>query len=173
MSFVEQDDVIAATEQVLRRDWPTIGVELPTPLPRMSYAEAMRRFGSDKPDLRFGVELVECTDYFAGGGFAIFQAPNVGAVVMPGGGAQPRERSTPGRSGRGSAARRASPTCSWRTTASPRPRRQEPHRARARRLSPRTPARRPGDRIFFAAGAASPRGRCWARCAVRSPLAWT
>jgi aspartyl-tRNA synthetase len=50
----------------------------------------MRRFGTDKPDLRFGLELVECTEYFAGGNFAIFQAPYVGAVVMPGGAEQPR-----------------------------------------------------------------------------------
>jgi aspartyl-tRNA synthetase len=90
MSFVEQDDVIALSEAVLQAMWATIGVELQTPLPRMTYAEAMRRFGSDKPDLRFGLELVECTEYFAGGSFAIFQAPYVGAVVMPGGGEQPR-----------------------------------------------------------------------------------
>jgi aspartyl-tRNA synthetase len=90
MSFVEQDNVIALSEEVLAAMWSTIDVELPTPLPRMTYAEAMRRFGTDKPDLRFGVELVECTDYFAGGDFAIFQAPYVGAVVMAGGAAQPR-----------------------------------------------------------------------------------
>jgi aspartyl-tRNA synthetase len=90
MSFVEQDDVIAVGEELLAAMWATIGVELETPLPRMTYAEAMRRFGSDKPDLRFGLELVECTEYFAGGAFAIFQAPYVGAVVMPGGADQPR-----------------------------------------------------------------------------------
>jgi aspartyl-tRNA synthetase len=90
MSFVEQDDVIALSEEVLVAMWSTIGVALETPLPRMSYAEAMSRFGTDKPDLRFGLELVECTDYFAGGDFAIFQAPYVGAVVMPGGAEQPR-----------------------------------------------------------------------------------
>jgi aspartyl-tRNA synthetase len=90
MSFVEQDDVIALSERLLAAMWGTIGVELQTPIARMTYAEAMRRFGSDKPDLRFGLELVECTDYFAGGDFAIFKAPYVGAVVMPGGGGQPR-----------------------------------------------------------------------------------
>jgi aspartyl-tRNA synthetase len=90
MSFVEQDDVIAIGEELLSAMWATIGVQLSTPLPRMSYEEAMRRFGTDKPDLRFGLELVECTGYFAGGNFAIFQAPYVGAVVMPGGGEQPR-----------------------------------------------------------------------------------
>jgi aspartyl-tRNA synthetase len=90
MSFVEQDDVIALAEEVLSAMWATIGVELSTPLPRMGYAEAMRRFGTDKPDLRFELELVECTEYFAGGDFAIFQAPYVGAVVMPAGAEQSR-----------------------------------------------------------------------------------
>ncbi|MCU1406713.1 MAG: aspS, partial [Glaciihabitans sp.] len=90
MSFVEQEDVIKLAEEVLSAMWGTIGVQIPSPLPWMTYAEAMRRFGSDKPDLRFGLELVECTDYFAGGDFAIFKAPYVGAVVMPGGASQPR-----------------------------------------------------------------------------------
>lgn len=90
MSFVDADDVIAVSEQVLRAVWATIGYDLPLPLPRISYAEAMRRFGSDKPDLRFGLELVECTDYFKDTPFRVFQAPYVGAVVMPGGASQPR-----------------------------------------------------------------------------------
>jgi aspartyl-tRNA synthetase len=67
-----------------------IGYDVPMPLPRISYAEAMRRFGSDKPDLRFGLELVELTDYFADTPFRVFQAPYVGAVVMSGGASQPR-----------------------------------------------------------------------------------
>ncbi|ART70374.1 aspartate--tRNA ligase [Mycobacterium dioxanotrophicus] len=90
LSFVEADDVIAIAEEVLRAVWSTIGYDLPLPLPRISYAEAMRRFGSDKPDLRFGVELVECTEYFKDTTFRVFQAPYVGAVVMPGGASQPR-----------------------------------------------------------------------------------
>ncbi len=90
MSFVDADDVIAVSEEVLRALWALIGYDLPTPLPRITYAEAMRRFGTDKPDLRFGVELVECTDYFADTPFRVFQAPYVGAVVMPGGASQPR-----------------------------------------------------------------------------------
>jgi aspartyl-tRNA synthetase len=92
MSFVEEDDVIELGEQVARAVWGVIGVDLPTPFPRLTYAEAMRRFGTDKPDLRFGNELVECTDYFAGTPFRVFQAPYVGAVVMPGGGSQPRRQ---------------------------------------------------------------------------------
>jgi aspartyl-tRNA synthetase len=90
MSFVEQDDVIALAEELLSAMWSTIGVTLTTPIARMTYAEAMRRYGSDKPDLRFALELVECTDYFAGTDFGVFRAPYVGAVVMPGGADQPR-----------------------------------------------------------------------------------
>jgi aspartyl-tRNA synthetase len=90
MSFVDSDDVIAVAEEVIAALWRLIGYEVPLPLPRMTYADAMRRFGSDKPDLRFGVELVECTEYFKDTPFRVFQAPYVGAVVMPGGGSQPR-----------------------------------------------------------------------------------
>lgn len=90
MSFVEQDDVIAVGEQVLVALWDLIGYTIPTPIPRMTFADAMARYGSDKPDLRFGLELVELTDYFRDTPFRVFQAPYVGAVVMPGGGSQPR-----------------------------------------------------------------------------------
>ncbi|MGJ6964916.1 aspartate--tRNA ligase [Streptosporangium sp. G11] len=92
MSFVDQDDVIALGERLISRIWKeTIGYDLPTPLPRMTYREAMARYGSDKPDLRFGQELVEMTDFFAGTTFRVFQAPYVGAVVMPGGASQTRK----------------------------------------------------------------------------------
>ena len=90
MSFVDEDDVIALAEEILVALWRLIGVEVSTPIPRMTYADAMRRFGSDKPDLRFGIELVECTEYFANTPFRVFQAPYVGAVVMEGGASQPR-----------------------------------------------------------------------------------
>ncbi len=90
MSFVEQADVLEVGEAVVRALWAgTIGHEIGE-IPHMTFAEAMRRFGSDKPDLRFGVELTELTQYFADTGFRVFQAPYVGAVVMPGGGSQPR-----------------------------------------------------------------------------------
>ncbi|WP_273490755.1 aspartate--tRNA ligase, partial [Gordonia otitidis] len=90
MSFVDEDDVIALSEEILVALWRLIGVEISTPIPRMTYADAMRRFGSDKPDLRFGIELVECTEFFADTPFRVFQAPYVGAVVMEGGASQPR-----------------------------------------------------------------------------------
>ncbi len=90
MSFVDADDVIAVAEEVLTALWALIGYPVSQPIPRMAYADAMRRFGSDKPDLRFGLELIECTEYFAGTPFRVFQAPYVGAVVMPGGASQPR-----------------------------------------------------------------------------------
>ncbi|WP_327046368.1 aspartate--tRNA ligase [Microbispora sp. NBC_01189] len=91
MSFVDQDDVIALGEALIGRIWKeTLGYELPLPLPRMTYAEAMARYGSDKPDLRFGVELTNLTGYFADTTFRVFQAPYVGAVVMPGGASQTR-----------------------------------------------------------------------------------
>jgi aspartyl-tRNA synthetase len=92
MSFAEQDDVIALAEQVLKAVWALVGHDVVTPIPRMTYAEAMARFGSDKPDLRVDLELTECTDYFAATSFRVFQAPYVGAVVMPGGASQPRKQ---------------------------------------------------------------------------------
>jgi aspartyl-tRNA synthetase len=90
MSFVDTEDVIAISEQIITALWALIGYDVPLPLPRMTYADAMRRFGSDKPDLRFALELVECTDFFKDTPFRVFQAPYVGAVVMPGGASQPR-----------------------------------------------------------------------------------
>jgi aspartyl-tRNA synthetase len=90
-SFVDQDDVIALGEAVVTALWSELaGHEITTPIPRMPYAEAMARYGSDKPDLRFEIELVDLTEYFAETPFRVFQAPYVGAVVMPGGASQPR-----------------------------------------------------------------------------------
>ncbi|MCA0292635.1 MAG: aspartate--tRNA ligase [Actinobacteria bacterium] len=91
MSFVTQDDIIELGEALAKEIWSLIGVELETPFLRMPYAEAMARFGTDKPDLRFGQELTDCTDFFADTTFRVFQAPYVGAVVMPGGASQPRK----------------------------------------------------------------------------------
>ena len=90
MSFVDQDDVIAVAEDILRELWALIGYDLEKPIPRITYADAMERYGSDKPDLRFGLELVNLTEYFENTPFRVFQNPYVGAVVMPGGASQPR-----------------------------------------------------------------------------------
>ncbi|MDQ4054241.1 MAG: aspartate--tRNA ligase [Actinomycetota bacterium] len=92
MCFVEQDDVIALSEEILVALWKLIGYDVPTPLPRMTYAESVARYGSDKPDLRVDLELVECTEFFKDTPFRVFQAPYVGAVVMPGGASQPRKQ---------------------------------------------------------------------------------
>jgi len=92
MSFVTRDDIIEVAEDLVRTLWREIaGYELALPIGRMTYADAMARFGSDKPDLRFGCVLADLTGYFAGTGFRVFQAPHVGAVVMPGGASQSRK----------------------------------------------------------------------------------
>jgi aspartyl-tRNA synthetase len=91
MSFITREDVVELAESLVARLWSEIvGYEVPRPIPHMTYADAMARFGSDKPDLRFGQELTELTGFFAGTGFRVFQAPYVGAVVMPGGAEQSR-----------------------------------------------------------------------------------
>lgn len=91
MSFVDQEDVINVAESILKRVFKsTINYEIKTPIARMTYHEALRRYGSDKPDLRFGQELVDVTDFFKNTTFRVFQAPYVGAVVMPGGANSPR-----------------------------------------------------------------------------------
>jgi len=91
MSFVTRDDVLSLAEDLVGRLWSEIaGYQVPRPIPRMTYADAMSRYGSDKPDLRFGNELTDLTSFFDGTGFGVFQAPHVGAVVMPGGATQTR-----------------------------------------------------------------------------------
>jgi aspartyl-tRNA synthetase len=91
MSFVEQDDVLALSERIVSALWSELaGHRITLPIPRITYADAMARYGTDKPDLRFGLELTDLTDYFADTPFRVFQAPYVGAVVMTGGADQPR-----------------------------------------------------------------------------------
>jgi len=90
MSFVDRDDVLAVAESVISALWSELASYDVPAIPRMTYREAMDRFGSDKPDLRFGIELTELTSYFADTPFRVFQSPYVGAIVMPGGGTQPR-----------------------------------------------------------------------------------
>lgn len=90
MSFVNQEDVIELAEKIVRALWRDIlNVDIGE-IPRMTYAEAMERYGSDKPDLRFDIELTDVTEYFKDTSFRVFQAEYVGAVVMSGGADQPR-----------------------------------------------------------------------------------
>jgi len=91
MSFGDQSDVIAVAEKIVHSVFKeTIGYDVPLPIAHMTYHEALRRFGSDKPDLRFGNELVDATEFFKETTFRVFQAEFVGAVVMPGGASSPR-----------------------------------------------------------------------------------
>jgi aspartyl-tRNA synthetase len=91
MSFIDQEDILALIEKLLAQIWQEVkNYQIPLPIPRMTYMDAMNRFGSDKPDLRFGLELKEMTEFFKDTNFRVFQAPYVGAVVMPGGADSPR-----------------------------------------------------------------------------------
>ena len=91
MSFVDQADIVAVAEKILVKVWKeALGYDIPTPIKHMTYADAMDKYGSDKPDLRFGLQLTEVTDFFTATPFRVFQAPYVGAVVMPGGADSPR-----------------------------------------------------------------------------------
>ena len=91
MSFIDQADILAVAEKLLVKIWKeAVGYDIPTPIRHMTYADAMQNYGSDKPDLRFGLQLVEQTEFFKDTEFRVFQAPYVGSVVMPGGAASPR-----------------------------------------------------------------------------------
>ena len=91
MSFIDQEDILAVAEKIVSTVWrETVNYEIPLPLKRMTYADAMAVYGSDKPDLRFGQKLVELTNFLSETPFRVFQAPYVGAVVMPGGADSPR-----------------------------------------------------------------------------------
>ncbi len=91
MSFIDQEDILAVAEKILVKVWKeALDYQISLPIPRMTYLDAMARYGSDKPDLRFDLELVDCTSYFADTTFRVFQAPYVGAALMPGGADSPR-----------------------------------------------------------------------------------
>ena len=91
MSFIDQADILAVAEKLLIKIWKeAVGFDIPTPIPHMTYADAMQNYGSDKPDLRFDLQLIEQTAFFAKTEFRVFQAPYVGSVVMPGGATSPR-----------------------------------------------------------------------------------
>ena len=91
-SFVEQEDIIALAEKILVALWKLIGHEITAPIPHITYHEAMERYGSDKPDLRFELELHNLTEFFSETPFRVFQSDYVGSVVYPGGGSLPRRQ---------------------------------------------------------------------------------
>jgi len=92
MSFVTQEEVIEVAETILREIYNEIlDYQIPE-IPRITYKDAMNKYGSDKPDLRFGLELVDLTDYFKETPFRVFQAEYVGAVIMPNGANTPRRQ---------------------------------------------------------------------------------
>ena len=175
MSFVDRDDVLAVAEDVVRALWRELASYEVPEIPRMTYREAMDRFGSDKPDLRFGIELTELTDYFAETPFRVFQSPYVGR----GRDARRRFAAAAGVrrvAGLGEVARRprAGLRDHRRGRHARRAGRQEHLRRRARRAWSRPSGAKPGDCVFFAAGAAPHRRRsCWARRATRSPSGWS
>jgi aspartyl-tRNA synthetase len=91
MSFIDQADILAVAEKLLVKIWKeAVEYDIPTPIRHMTYADAMQNYGSDKPDLRFALQLVEQTQFFKDTEFRVFQAPYVGSVVMPGGASSPR-----------------------------------------------------------------------------------
>ena len=91
MSFIDQEDILAVAEKIVARVWKeAVNYDIPLPLKRMTYADAMSNYGSDKPDLRFDNQLVDMTTFFGDTQFRVFQAPYVGAVVMPGGASSAR-----------------------------------------------------------------------------------
>ena len=91
MSFIDQADILAVAEKLLVKIWKeAVGYDIPTPIRHMTYADAMQNYGSDKPDLRFDLQLKEQTEFFKETSFRVFQAPYIGSVVMPGGASSPR-----------------------------------------------------------------------------------
>ena len=92
MSFVDQEDVMAMAEKVIAAIWKVRGYDVKLPIQRISWKDAMDKYGSDKPDLRFGNQLVDLTEYFKDTPFRVFQAPYVGAVLYKGAADLPRRQ---------------------------------------------------------------------------------
>jgi aspartyl-tRNA synthetase len=153
LSFLDEEDVYALSEELMATLWREIlGVELSLPFDRMTYAESMRRYGSDKPDLRFDLELVDLTEHMAGTEFRVFSAEHVGAVVVPGGASYTRKELdgwqewAKARGGKGIA---------WLLVPTDGEPRGSVTRLEADRLAslPDAAGAKPGDAILFAAGA--------------------
>jgi len=183
MSFVTRDDVITVAEDLIERLWAEIaGYRVRRPIPRMTYADAMTRFGSDKPDLRFGLDLVDLTAFFAATEFRVFQAPHVGAVVMPDGAAQTRKELdgwqewARSRGAKGLGYVLIDAECQVSDSGPVARHLSEAERSRL----PAEVAARPGDCVFFAAGRprearellGAARLEIGQRCGLIDPSAW-
>ena len=175
MSFVDRDDVLAIAEDVVRALWRELASYDVPEIPRMTYREAMDRFGSDKPDLRFGIELTELTVVLrATPRSACSRRPYVGAVVMPGGGSQPRRAFDAWQDwAKSRGARGLAYVTDRRGRRARRPGRQEHLRRRARRPGR---GRRCAARATASSSPPAPAGpprSCSARPATRSPSGWS
>ncbi|MGE5608047.1 MAG: aspartate--tRNA ligase [Bacillota bacterium] len=87
MSFIDRENIMSIMEGLLRRIWKEVlGIDIPNPIPQMEYDEAMSKYGSDRPDLRFGMQLIDITDLAHTTGFKVFTgASMVKCIVVPGG----------------------------------------------------------------------------------------
>jgi aspartyl-tRNA synthetase len=183
MSFVTRADVVEVAEDLVERLWQEIaGYRVPRPIPQMTYADAMSRYGSDKPDLRFGQQLVDMTQYFSQATFRVFQAPHVGAVVMPGGASQTRKELdgwqewAKSRGARGLAYVLIAPDGTVAEAGPVARHLSEPERAGL----PEAVGAGPGDAVFFAAGPANEartllgaaRLEIGYRCELIDPASW-
>ena len=148
MSFVTEEDLMALIEPLMVRLLKELrGADVPMPFPRMTYAEMMERFGSDKPDLRYGMELVDLGAVFTETGFNAFSSVlgsggRIKAICAPGGGSSPARSSITWSRRRRAAARRVWSGWWWRTTGSAPPSRSSSALRRSTG-SARLPARPP------------------------------
>jgi aspartyl-tRNA synthetase len=152
LSFLDEEDVYALSEELIATLWREIlDVELTLPFDRMTYAEAMRRYGSDKPDLRLDLELVDLTEHMAGTEFRVFSAEHVGAVVVPGGASYTRKELD---SWQEWAKARGGKGIAWLLVPTDGEPRGSVTRLEADRLAslPDVAGAKPGDAILFAAG---------------------
>ncbi len=171
MAFVDQEDVMAMAEKVIAAIWKSAGYEIQLPIQRITWQEAMDKYGSDKPDLRFGNPLIELTDYFKNTPFRVFQAPYVGAVLFKGGAATPRRQFDAWQDW---AKQRGAKGLAYVVFAE----NGELKGPVAKNLSEEERAglkeavgAEDGDAVFFAAGRAPPLRCCWVPCVWNWPIA--
>ena len=165
MAFPDQEFLFGLMERIVARDLARVrGVELETPFPRLTWDEADRRYGSDKPDLRFGLEIEDATEVTRGSEFGVFSRRRGRALPARAAASSRAASSRSSRSSRSSGARRGSRTSSTAPTAR--------CARRSRSSSPRPSWRRsapsPGTTVLFAADSRRWSRACSARCGCTS-----